>query len=146
MALRLQIDELTIAKHMNDYTDGDGWKPNIADKNAVCEIIKILNNVPDNPAQILAGLEFIRTFNHDGVIATEWLKAIDLSHGYSPEYMDALKNLVNIWHQKLRGIKTYVFINEIISYIIHELNAEIAVMNWQEQQEAKHFLKRADLY
>lgn len=116
------IDEKTITKYMDEYVDGDGWKPNALDKTIVREAIKVLNKVTDSDTQVLSGLEWIRAFEQEGTVASKWLHSAAQSKEYSPPLTEALKKLVGIWNQKLRGIKTYVFVNEIISYLIYAIS------------------------
>jgi hypothetical protein len=116
------IDEKTVSKYMDEYVDGDGWKPDAVDKAIVREAIKTLNKVTDSDIQVLSGLEWIRAFEQEGTVASKWLHSTPESNEYTPQLTEALKKLVGIWNQKLRGIKTYVFVNEIISYLIYTIS------------------------
>lgn len=112
----------SLSSYLDNYTDADGWKPNTSDKSVIQEAIQALDSVSDPFAQKIAALELIKSFDQNGVKANEWLKSNVQTSPYTPELMGALKKLIGVWNRKLRGVKTYVYVNEIINFLIYDLH------------------------
>lgn len=118
----LGAERTTLSKYMDDYVDGDGWKSNAADKVILNQAIIEFHQASDSIEKKISALELIRTFEQDGTKASEWFKTSAAQSEYTPALMEVLRKLVGVWNRKLRGVKTYVFVNEIINYMIHELH------------------------
>lgn len=115
------LERIRLSKYMDDYVDGDGWKSNAADKVIINQAIAEFYQASDSIEKKISALEMIRSFEQDGGKASEWLKTSVQQSEYTPALMEVLRKLVGIWNRKLRGVKTYVFVSEIINYMIHEL-------------------------
>ena len=117
----------SLSSYLDNYTDADGWKPNTSDKSLIQEAIQALDSAKDPSAQKIAALELIKSFDQNGINANEWLKANAQTSPYTPELMGVLKKLIGVWNRKLRGVKTYVYVNEIINFLIYDLHQKAPV-------------------
>lgn len=116
------LDQKALSKFMDDYIDGDGWRPNAADKVIIKNALTELDQTSDTHQKKIKALEFIRIFEQDGIQAAEWFKKDIQKNNYTPPLLEVLQKLVGVWNRKLRGLKTYVFVNEVVNYRIHELH------------------------